>query len=192
MFSNFSKAFLNRCIPEESRQLTNTFLSKTGLVNYFQEVSEDLDSSWKEILYLCLIAFGWFICSFRNDHLIQISIFFTVFSILILILLRYLVGIVVWLVLLGAILSCLFGTIFLWIKWKNEYDIDEQDRITRKRTKVYLIYAIIATILTVCVSLIVLAMRKRIKLVIQLFKEAGKSIASMPFILFEPILVKLY
>jgi hypothetical protein len=35
-------------------------------------------------------------------------------------------------------------------------------------------------------------MRKRIKLVIQLFKEAGRAINSMPLLLLEPLLVSDY
>jgi hypothetical protein len=44
----------------------------------------------------------------------------------------------------------------------------------------------------VIVLLVILVMRKRIKLVIQLFKEAGKAINSMPLLLFEPLLVSDY
>ena len=40
--------------------------------------------------------------------------------------------------------------------------------------------------------LVILVMRKRIKLVIQLFKEAGKAINSMPLLLLEPLLVSDY
>jgi Plasma-membrane choline transporter. len=42
------------------------------------------------------------------------------------------------------------------------------------------------------VLLVILVMRKRIKLVIQLFKEAGKAINSMPLLLLEPLLVSDY
>ena len=44
----------------------------------------------------------------------------------------------------------------------------------------------------VIVLLVILVMRKRIKLVIQLFKEAGKAINSMPLLLLEPLLVSDY
>lgn len=40
--------------------------------------------------------------------------------------------------------------------------------------------------------LVILVMRKRIKLVIQLFKEAGKAINSMPLLFLEPLLVSDY
>ena len=44
----------------------------------------------------------------------------------------------------------------------------------------------------VIVLLVILVMRKRIKLVVQLFKEAGKAINSMPLLLLEPLLVSDY
>jgi solute carrier family 44 protein 1 (choline transporter-like protein) len=44
-------------------------------------------------------------------------------------------------------------------------------------------------IFQVIVLLVILVMRKRIKLVIQLFKEAGRAINSMPLLLLEPLLV---
>lgn len=51
--------------------------------------------------------------------------------------------------------------------------------------------AILATCATVILSLIICVMMKRIKLVIQLFEEAGKALAAMPLLLFEPILVRI-
>ena len=41
------------------------------------------------------------------------------------------------------------------------------------------------------ISLVVLVMRKRIDLVVSLFREAGKAIHAMPLLLFQPIWVNL-
>jgi hypothetical protein len=46
--------------------------------------------------------------------------------------------------------------------------------------------------LQVIVLLVILVMRKRIKLVTQLFKEAGRAINSMPLLLLEPLLVSVH
>ena len=43
----------------------------------------------------------------------------------------------------------------------------------------------------VLVLLVMLVLRKRIALVIQLFKEAGKAVASMPFIILQPAWVSI-
>lgn len=62
--------------------------------------------------------------------------------------------------------------------------------VDSRRYYMYLAYAIVATILTLIVLLLIVAMRKRIDLVIQLFKESAKAIAAMPLLLFQPVFVK--
>lgn len=53
----------------------------------------------------------------------------------------------------------------------------------------YLAFAIVATIITFCVITIIIVLRKRIQLVVRLFKEAGKAVAAMPLLIFQPLLV---
>lgn len=79
-------------------------------------------------------------------------------------------------------------------KKRVNYDAEKSDQknseIGRRRVQMYLAYAIAATILTTIICLVIFVLRKRIRLVIQLFKEAGKALIDMPLLLFEPILVK--
>lgn len=67
---------------------------------------------------------------------------------------------------------------------------NQDDIIGKRRIRTFLVLAIISTIITVILILTVLFMRKRIKLVIVLFEEAGKAATSMPLLLLEPVLVK--
>ncbi|XP_049862995.1 choline transporter-like protein 1 isoform X2 [Schistocerca gregaria] len=166
--STYRVFLLNRCIPIKQEKLT----SRLGVADFLQEVTEDLELCKMELLYLFLIAFG--------------------FSIVILILFRYLVGVMVWIVLIAVTLVSLGGTLYLWFIWKQAKDglahtKNDKDAEGRSVTA-YLVYAILATIATVIICLIILVMRKRIKLVIQLFREAGKAVASMPMLLFEPLI----
>lgn len=125
-----------------------------------------------EMLWLCAIAFA--------------------FSLLTLVLLRFLPGFIVWVVLLAVIVACTVGTIWLWVKWDWEKKnmSTEAGEGAKMRTNNYLYYAIAATGVTIIVCLIVLVMRKRIRMVVQLFREAGKAISNMPFLLLEPVLVR--
>lgn len=76
------------------------------------------------------------------------------------------------------------------ISWKQLKDLRQQDsEIQQREVWSYLGIAIVATCVTVAVMLVIFVMIKRIKLVIQLFEEAGKAISSMPGLLFEPVLV---
>ncbi|KAK3925681.1 Choline transporter-like protein 1 [Frankliniella fusca] len=168
------RKFLNRCIPETSETVVNSFFSKTGIKDFLQEVSEDLHLCWQEILYLCLIAFA--------------------LSIVLLFLFRFVVAFVVWIVLIGVVIVSIFGTIYLWVRYKmvrdelkSKPDYSQSDISQRKHYSL-LAYAIIATVATVVIMLVVLVMRKRIQLVVQLFREAGKAVANMPILLFQPIL----
>ncbi|XP_037916936.1 choline transporter-like protein 1 isoform X2 [Hermetia illucens] len=162
--------FLNRCLPIRNTDSGSkkSFFSKTGIQDFFQEVSEDLESCWLEIVYLCILSF--------------------VASILIMFAFRFFAGFLVWLVLIGIIIALLCGTIFLWILYANSGQETDNLEVPEERNRTYLILAIIVTVALVCISLIILALRDRIKLVIQLFKEAGKALISMPALLFEPLL----
>ena len=60
---------------------------------------------------------------------------------------------------------------------------------TAKEVRDWLIIAIVVSIVSVIILLILLVLRKRIKLVVQLFKEAGKAVQCMPFILIQPFWV---
>ncbi|RZC39006.1 choline transporter-like protein 1, partial [Asbolus verrucosus] len=60
--------------------------------------------------------------------------------------------------------------------------------VDSRKTGTYFVFAIIASIISVVVILIIIIMRKRIELVVQLFKEAGKALAAIPLLLFQPIL----
>ncbi|XP_018567705.1 choline transporter-like protein 1 [Anoplophora glabripennis] len=171
------RKFFNRCIPYKSKTVVNTFFSKTGLKNFFTEVSEDFHFCWREFVYLCLISL--------------------VLSLVILALFRYLVGFVVWIVLIGAVVACVIGTIVLWMIWKQAKDSTDRmssnsiPDVDSRKTQTYLVFAIVATVVTAVIILIIFVMRKRIKLVVQLFEEAGKALAVMPVLLFEPILTFL-
>lgn len=59
----------------------------------------------------------------------------------------------------------------------------------KQKSDVYFSFAVISTIITLLLICIIIAMRKRIKLVVQLFSEAGKAISAMPLLLPQPILV---
>lgn len=132
-----------------------------------------------------------------------------VFAVLIMFMFRYVVGVIVWLVLACTIIISITGTIVLWlvkvtgvidkkselnlipsrIVYSQEKGMEYTDTINQRRTNSFLAFAIIATIATVIICLVVLVLRKRIQLVIALFKEAGKALSNMPLLLLEPILV---
>ncbi|OAD55258.1 Choline transporter-like protein 1 [Eufriesea mexicana] len=135
----------------------------------FQEASRDIGVAWKELVYLLLIALA--------------------ISLGILIAFRYMVQWVVYIVLIGVILACVGGSAYLWLAWYAEKKAVEAGEIPEDDSsqQAYFIYAIILSTITVITLLIVLVMRKRIALVMQLFREAGKAVYAMPALLLQPI-----
>lgn len=160
------KTFFNRCVLDKKDETTSQkLLSRTGLVNFFQDISEDLATCYREIIFVCLISLA--------------------FSFTVLVLFRFVVGFVVWIVLLASVITGIAGSIYLWIKYaEKKKDPPDFERITT-----YLIAAILSTCVTVVITLVIFIMRKRVSLVIQLFKEAGKALTDMPALLFEPLVV---
>ena len=67
-------------------------------------------------------------------------------------------------------------------------DLTQAD--SEKEVQNWMIVAIVVTVVAVILLLILLVLRKRIKLVVQLFKEAGKAVHAMPLILLQPFWVK--
>ncbi|XP_017760049.1 PREDICTED: choline transporter-like protein 1 isoform X2 [Eufriesea mexicana] len=162
-------AILNRCIPKQIPETAISFLRKLGLDNFYDEASRDIGVAWKELVYLLLIALA--------------------ISLGILIAFRYMVQWVVYIVLIGVILACVGGSAYLWLAWYAEKKAVEAGEIPEDDSsqQAYFIYAIILSTITVITLLIVLVMRKRIALVMQLFREAGKAVYAMPALLLQPI-----
>ncbi|XP_045462805.1 choline transporter-like protein 1 [Harmonia axyridis] len=171
------RPFFNRCIPNATHKIVDKYISKTGITNFFQEISEDLHLCYWEIIYLFFISL--------------------LISTLLLVALRYLVGFVVWGLLIGVVVATIAVTVWLWHSYlyiRKEQGNIQQDRIPlidSRKKDTNLVFAIISTVITVLVILVILVLRKRVKIVIQLFRESGKAVASMPVLLFLPVLTFL-
>ncbi|XP_011882498.1 PREDICTED: choline transporter-like protein 1 isoform X2 [Vollenhovia emeryi] len=161
--------FLNRCIHKKVTETINSIIRTLRLDSFYNDAVTDLGIAWRELVYLLLIALG--------------------LSLGILVAFRYMVQYVIYVVLIGAVLACIGGTTYLWLAWYREKKSLERNEIYPEDSSVepYFIYAIIMSVVAVIVLLVILVMRKRIELVMQLFREAGKAVYSMPALLFQPI-----
>ena len=54
------KTFLNRCIriSDKTNEMAATMFSRTGMTNFFQEVSEDFSLCWKDMIKICAFSLG--------------------------------------------------------------------------------------------------------------------------------------
>ncbi|XP_025163675.1 choline transporter-like protein 1, partial [Harpegnathos saltator] len=167
--SNTTMLFLNRCVHKHVTDTINKIIRNLGLDSFYREAVNDLGVAWRELVYLLLIALA--------------------FSLAILVAFRYMVQWIIYIVLIGVIIACIGGTTFLWLAWYQENKAVKENAIPAEDSSVepYFIYAIIMSVVTAITLLVVLVMRKRIALVMQLFREAGKAVCAMPALLFQPI-----
>ncbi|XP_043202013.1 choline transporter-like protein 1 [Amphibalanus amphitrite] len=165
---------------ESSGNSSDTSVSSTdfmGASSLFEGISRDLQAAWPELVGICAIALA--------------------LSVVLLVILRFLAWLIVYLVVVIVILGALAATGFLWyqhIDYKNEAEKSSSvtiKNIRNSQAQAFLIYAIIASILTLLLLIVLFIMRKRIKLVTALFKEAGKAIQAMPFLLLQPLITFL-
>ena len=53
-----SKAYFSRCIPSVAEETAEKFYSGSGMSDFVGDVIADLKISWKEIIYMSLVALG--------------------------------------------------------------------------------------------------------------------------------------
>lgn len=147
----------NRCWPSEQKQEE----IDSENVSFFQILSQDLIMTWPGIGLVCVIAL--------------------IFSYILLILFRYAIKYIIWIIYIGFIALVTLGALALWVLFlAAEGDSGEKTPI--------LVGAILLSIFAVCSILLLIWFRKRINLVAALFKETSKSLIDVPTILFEPVL----
>ncbi|XP_059178407.1 choline transporter-like protein 1 [Physella acuta] len=178
-----SESLMNHCIPRDmpnikgwrEKNIDNNIIAHINKSNIFQIVLRDLYASWNIVIALCFVAVA--------------------FSVLMVLLIRFLASLVVWLIVALAVLAGMVGTAFTWwtfISNKNKLDREERLKIPLldvdvNSEKAFMCFSVVATALTVILTLILLAMRKRIHFVVTLFQEAGACVSAMPLLLIQPL-----
>ncbi|EFA01113.1 choline transporter-like protein 1 [Tribolium castaneum] len=126
----------------------------------FADIGRDINKSAGYIVLMCLLGL--------------------VFTVGMLFLFRYFVAVVVWVILIGSLLGIIALAIIFWVLNSRE--------ATGPNAASAQFFAIFFTILAVILTIVLICMFKRIKLIIRLFKEAIKVIFGIPIIVFEPLL----
>ncbi|KAL4235863.1 hypothetical protein ACF0H5_004251 [Mactra antiquata] len=170
--------FLYRCIPTSISKRINHVLSALNSLmnaideNLFEKGANDIVNTWVEMSILCGLAI--------------------VISIILTLLLKFLAAFIVWFMVFAMVVGTLAATGLCWYHYHEvKADMEaivSEDRTPqmKKKTRDWLIGSICVTVITVIVILVILALRKHIKLVVELFREAGKAIKCMPMLLILP------
>lgn len=183
-YSYSTKPVINRCFPSadsypstnvtQGGSVTEGFANQINSIEYTTTLYEFFFSSRYQLLYSGLAALGA--------------------TMVLVLLLRLLVGPIVWALIVSTILVALGATWMLW----NEYfvfrdDIDDKEDAGGQATEAeennrdyYLAGSILASIFSVILLVIVVAMRNRIKLAIAIFEEASRALADRPILFLTP------
>lgn len=141
---------------------TSLFQLNSTLSSSYQSISSDLGKCWSELLLVILVA--------------------SFFSALVIFSLRWFAGVIVWSILIstilfGFILACFFAFKVATSRYANERTI-------------YVFAMTFSAVIAMFFTCIIFIVRHKIKLVIQLFKEASKVVADVPLILLQPFAVR--
>ncbi|KAL3284219.1 hypothetical protein HHI36_018382 [Cryptolaemus montrouzieri] len=101
---------------------------------------------------------------------------------------RYAVDFVVWFILIGSvgILAIIAGLFwYAYFKMKDSQPIDGKQ--VKDGASGFMVLAVIFSIIVLCLIIVITCMVKRVKLIIQLFKEASKSIFDIPSLIMMPV-----
>ncbi|XP_049513385.1 LOW QUALITY PROTEIN: choline transporter-like protein 1 [Dermacentor silvarum] len=133
----YRQTVFRRCVLDSGPVgLVHRTLNVSGAV--IEEVVQDLVTCRRELGYMGLVAIG--------------------LSVAALLLLRYCVALLVWLLLVAVSLGCVGGTFYLWFSW------NARRRSAQPNAGAWLVAAVAGTTAMVLLMLTVLVLRKRIQL----------------------------
>lgn len=166
----------HRCIPmnvgcyAEFAQAFITFVSDNTVL---RRVVAGVLTSKEIIMGLCVLAL--------------------VLSLIMMVVIRYVSKLLVWILTVLVIVGSVGGTgILWWLYADHNYSLSNNSTtifgkaVAADNGKALLVYAIVATIFTVVLLLVMFFMRKRVALTISLFHVAGKVFIHLPLLVLQP------
>ncbi|KAJ1531974.1 hypothetical protein ONE63_000611 [Megalurothrips usitatus] len=172
----YSGAVLHRCIPKPVKEVASQVIG--GMYSFLnswdtvEQVLSDLYDTWEVILALCGLAL--------------------VLALFVVAVLHFVASLVSYIIMIAVSVACVVGTGILWytygsIKWTLDHTPENEllDKSIHNERAIFW-YAILATVFTVIILLLVWAMRKRIGFLSQLFKESSECLIDMPYLFIQP------
>ncbi|KAG4079725.1 hypothetical protein HA402_014856 [Bradysia odoriphaga] len=133
---------------------------------FLHTISNDLVHSWSPILISCVVAL--------------------IFSYILLILFRYAIKYVIWVIYIGLIVLLVVGAIVFLVFYFKAKSSDPESQPAG-----FLVVAGVLALFALILGVVIFMFRRRIRLVVQLFKEASKALGDVPLIVMEPLLTFL-
>ncbi|XP_032103821.1 choline transporter-like protein 3 isoform X3 [Sapajus apella] len=165
-----SKSFplFNRCIPQTPECYSLFASVLINDVDTLHRILSGIMSGRDTVLGLCVLALA-----------LSLAVMFTFRFITTL-----LVHIFISLIILGLSFVC--GVLW-WLYYDYTNDLSIELDTERENMKCVLGFAIVSTVITAVLLVLIFVLRKRIKLTVELFQITNKAISSAPFLLFQPL-----
>eukprot|EP00002_Diphylleia_rotans_P003031 TRINITY_DN1201_c0_g1_i1.p1 TRINITY_DN1201_c0_g1~~TRINITY_DN1201_c0_g1_i1.p1 ORF type:complete len:611 (-),score=135.12 TRINITY_DN1201_c0_g1_i1:698-2530(-) len=169
--------FLYRCFPNdltgiESDNLTETFQQALASRPEITQAFSDVAESWEII-----IGFGFLALGLCFVWLVLVALFASFF---------------VWFTIFAVIIACWAFTGFMWQVYNDvesqATSTDEAESFVNEKNVVQGV-AIAFTVCSAVLTVMIIALRKRIKLAIGIVREASSAVRAMPLIVFFPIII---
>lgn len=169
-----SKQRFNRCVPKDIScyaQFAQAIVNSVS-ENVLQKVATGILASKEIIFGLCVLS--------------------VVLSGILMVVIRYISGVLVTIITVLVVLGCIAGTAVLWWLYvdvrKSASSTDPVEKANAEdNSQGLLVYAIIATVLTVVLLLLIFFLRKRVELTIALFHVAGNVFTHIPLLALQPL-----
>ncbi|KAB0387583.1 hypothetical protein FD755_002539 [Muntiacus reevesi] len=172
LFANTSggKSFplFNRCIPQTPECYSLFASVLINDVDSLHRILSGIMSGRDTVLGLCILAFA-----------LSLAMMFTFRFITTL-----LVHIFIALIVLGLLFVC--GVLW-WLYYDYTNDLSIELDTERENMKCLLGFAIVSTVITAVLLILIYVLRKRIKLTVELLQVTNKAISSSPFLLLQPL-----
>lgn len=172
-----TKPLFNRCVPLPVAKLTSDIMySIYAYLNSFDMIQQSVSDIYAARGTMLLMLGVAFLLAFLASFTIHC-----------------LASVVAWIIMIVASVASIGITGVLWwayadLKWQlDSTPFNELLAESALNERTFLILSISATVFTAILLLLVLVMRKRVKVLVKLFQEAGRCARSMPLIFFQPL-----
>ncbi len=162
-----STPFLTFCLPFDTTDASNQLVSFSSEWGSYWETTRrafvDIKAGWPVIAGSVAIA-------------LVVSFVYVLF-------LRGFAGVMVWTLIAASVGVMIAATVFVYDEWQRYKVIDPPQTTTADQLQILFWVLVVADVIFV---LIILSLRKSIQVAIEVIKEAGRALMSMPFVIFFP------
>lgn len=173
-----SEVLMNRCIPlgDVAGGATDAVMDAINVDGVATDFVNDLEKAHVAIIIILACTM--------------------VLTLLWVFIMRWIAALLIRIAYYGLLLGSLALIGFLWYSYKlakEDYDLTQEvnstggTASTKKDMDMWLALALVWSVLGGILFILLVFLRKRIELVIQLFKEAGRALTKMPLLLFYPL-----